>query len=123
MAKFYVTTSIAYTNAAPHIGYAMELIQADVLARYHRAQGDEVWLLTGTDEHGNKNKQAAVAAGKSPQAYVDEVSLKFKALAEQLTVSIDQFIRTTDPAHKAASQALWNACAKDIYKKPYEGWY
>jgi methionyl-tRNA synthetase len=123
MPKFYVTTSIAYTNAAPHIGYAMELIQADVLARYHRAQGDEVWFLTGTDEHGNKNKRAAEAAGKSPQAYVDEVSQQFKELAGQLTVSIDQFIRTTDPHHHAASQALWNACIKDIYKKDYEGWY
>jgi methionyl-tRNA synthetase len=123
MPKFYVTTSIAYTNAAPHIGYAMELIQADVLARHHRAQGDQVWFLTGTDEHGNKNKQAAEAAGKTPQAYVDEISQQFKGLAETLTVSIDQFIRTTAPSHHAASQALWLATKKDIYKKDYEGWY
>src|SRR5260221_3119796 len=122
MAKFYVTTSIAYTNGGPHIGYAMEIVQADVLARYHRQKGDQVWFLTGTDEHGSKNKQAAEAAGKSPQAYVDEVSQQFKALAKTLTISNDQFIRTTDPKHKQASQALWKACAKDIYKKPYEGW-
>ncbi|HEY2003679.1 MAG TPA: methionine--tRNA ligase [Candidatus Saccharimonadia bacterium] len=123
MPKFYITTSIAYTNAAPHIGYAMELIQADVLARYHRAQGDQVWFLTGTDEHGNKNKQAAEAAGKTPQGYVDDISKQFKDLATTLNVSIDQFIRTTDPKHKEAAQALWAACKKDIYKKDYEGWY
>ncbi len=123
MAKFYVTTSIAYTNGAPHIGYAMELIQADVLARYHRQKGDEVWFLTGTDEHGAKIHRAAEAAGQTPQAYVDKVSQGFRDLMGQLEVSNDQFIRTTDPAHKKAAQALWKACVKDIYKKPYEGWY
>jgi methionyl-tRNA synthetase len=123
MAKFYVTTSIAYTNAAPHIGYAMELVQADVLARYHRQRGEQVWFLTGTDEHGNKNKQAAEAKGLAPQAYVDQISEKFRELAKTLNVSNDQFIRTTEPHHKSASQALWLACKKDIYKKPYEGWY
>ncbi len=123
MAKFYVTTSIAYTNAAPHIGYAMELIQADVLARYHRQRGDQVWFLTGTDENGNKNKQAAEAAGLTPQDYVDEVSKHFKDLTGEINVSVDQFIRTTDPKHKAAAQALWAATKKDIYKQPYEGWY
>lgn len=123
MPKFYVTTSIAYTNAAPHIGYAMELVQGDVLARYHRQNGDRVWYLTGTDEHGNKNKQAAEAAGLAPQVYVDEISQQFKALAGTLNVSVDQFIRTTDPKHKAAAQALWIACKHDIYKKDYEGWY
>jgi methionyl-tRNA synthetase len=123
MAKFYVTTSIAYINAAPHIGYAMELVQADVLARYHRQKGDQVWFLTGTDEHGIKNKQAAVAAGKTPQEYADGMSKLFKDLGATLGTSADQFIRTTDPKHHTASQALWKACAKDIYKKPYEGWY
>jgi methionyl-tRNA synthetase len=123
MSKFYITTSIAYTNAPPHIGYAMELTQGDVLARYHRQKGDQVWFLTGTDEHGQKNKQAAEAAGKTPQVYVDGISETFKALATQMNVSIDQFIRTTDPKHKVASQALWEACKKDIYKQPYEGWY
>jgi len=123
MPKFYVTTSIAYSNAAPHIGYAMELIQGDVLARYHRQNGDDVWYLTGTDEHGTKIKRAAEAAGQEPQAYVDGMSVLFKDLATALNVSTNQFIRTSDPAHKAASQALWKACAKDIYKAEYEGWY
>jgi methionyl-tRNA synthetase len=123
MAKFYVTTSIAYTNAVPHIGYAMELIQGDVLARYNRQQGNEVWYLTGTDEHGTKNKQAAEAAGKEPQAYVDEMSEHFKKLAVTLDVATDQFIRTSNPDHKKACQALWKACEKDIYKADYEGWY
>ena len=123
MPKFYVTTSIAYTNAPPHIGYAMELTQGDVLARYHRQKGDQVWYLTGTDEHGSKNKQAAEAAGKTPQEYVDGISQTFRDLATALNVSVDQFIRTTDPKHKAAAQALWTACKKDIYKKDYEGWY
>jgi methionyl-tRNA synthetase len=123
MAKFYITTSIAYANAAPHIGYAMELIQGDVLARYHRQKGDDVWYLTGTDEHGTKIKRAAEEAGKEPQAYVDQMSTGFKQLATTLDVSTDQFIRTSDPEHKKASQLLWKACAHDIYKSSYEGWY
>jgi methionyl-tRNA synthetase len=123
MAKFYVTTSIAYINAAPHLGHAMEFLQGDVLARYHRQRGDQVWFLTGTDEHGIKNKKAAEASGKTPQAYADDTSKLFSDLATALNVSADQFIRTTDPKHKLAAQALWAATKKDIYKKPYEGWY
>ncbi len=123
MAKFYITTSIAYTNAQPHIGYAMELIQADVLARHHRQRGDEVWFLTGTDEHGTKIKRSADEAGKTPQQYTDEVSETFKALTKTLGISNDQFIRTTNADHKKAAGALWKACAKDIYKADYEGWY
>ncbi len=123
MSKFYITTSIVYTNAAPHIGYAMELFQADVLARYHRQKGDDVWFLTGTDEHGTKIKRAAEAAGKEPQAYVDEMSKVYKALTKTLNISNNQFIRTTDPEHEKACQALWKACEKDIYKHEYEGWY
>jgi methionyl-tRNA synthetase len=123
MAKFYITTSIAYSNAAPHIGFAMELIQGDVLARYHRQQGDDVWYLTGTDEHGTKIKRAAEEAGKEPQAYVDAMGEVFKGLTTALNVSTNQFIRTTDPAHKKAAEHFWKACAKDIYKGPYEGWY
>src|SRR6266550_876917 len=107
MAKFYLTTSIVYTNAVPHIGYAMELIQADVLARYHRQKGDDVWFLTGTDEHGTKIKRAAVAAGKAPQAYVDEMSQVYKDLTKTLSISNNQFVRTTDAAHQKACQALW----------------
>ncbi|HUD11486.1 MAG TPA: methionine--tRNA ligase [Candidatus Saccharimonadia bacterium] len=123
MAKFYVTTASAYTNGPPHIGYAMELIQGDVLARYHRQIGDEVWYVTGTDEHGTKNKRSAEEAGKSPKQYVDEMSQLFRDLAAALKVTTDQFVRSTDPAHEKAAQALWKACEKDIYKAKYEGWY
>jgi methionyl-tRNA synthetase len=123
MAKYYVTTSIVYTNAAPHIGYAMELIQADVLARYHRQAGDDVWLLTGTDEHGTKIQRAAEAANKTPQTYVDEMSATYQQLTKTLNISNNQFIRTTHPDHKKAAQALWKICAHDIYKADYEGWY
>jgi methionyl-tRNA synthetase len=121
--KFYITTSIVYTNAAPHIGYAMELIQADALARYHRQKGDDVWFLTGTDEHGTKIKRAAEAAGQAPQAYVDGMAQVYTDLTKTLNLSHNQFIRTTDPAHEKACQALWKACEKDIYKSEYEGWY
>lgn len=123
MAKFYVTTSIAYTNGPPHIGYAMELIQADVLARYHRQQGDDVWFATGTDEHGQKVAQAAADEKLEPQQYVDKVSKAFQDLAPLLDVSNDDFVRTTQPAHIKAAQAFWKLCEADIYKKEYEGWY
>lgn len=123
MSKFYVTTSIAYTNSTPHIGYAMELIQADVLARYHRQRGDDVWFLTGTDEHGAKIDRAAEAAGKTPQLFVDELSQAFRDLKSILNLSNDQFIRTTDPEHKKAAQTLWKACQADIYQAEYEGNY
>lgn len=123
MAKFYITTSIVYTNATPHIGYAMELMQADAMARYHRQKGEEVRFLTGTDEHGTKIKRAAEAAGQTPQAYVDHMSQTYADLTKTLGISNDQFIRTSDKDHKAAAQALWKACAKDIYKAQYEGWY
>lgn len=123
MAKFYVTTASAYTNGPPHIGYAMELIQGDVLARYHRQKGDDVWYVTGTDEHGTKIKRAAEEAGKTPKQYTDEVSQLFRDLAPQLNVATDQFVRSTDAGHEKVAQALWKACAKDIYKAKYEGWY
>ncbi|MBW4061103.1 methionine--tRNA ligase [Candidatus Saccharibacteria bacterium] len=121
--KFYVTTASAYTNAGPHIGYAMELIQGDVMARYRRQQGDDVRYVTGTDEHGTKIKRSADAAGKTPKAFTDEVSQLFRDLAPALNVSTDQFVRSTDPAHEKTAQALWKACAEDIYKASYEGWY
>lgn len=123
MDKFYLTTSIAYANAAPHIGYAMELIQGDVIARYHREKGTTVHFLTGTDEHGTKIVRAAEAAGATPAAYVDDMNQAFSGLAKTLNISIDQFIRTTDASHQKAAQALWQACAKDIYKANYQGYY
>jgi methionyl-tRNA synthetase len=123
MSKFYVTTASAYTNGPPHIGYAMELIQGDVLARYHRQRGDDVWYVTGTDEHGTKNKRSAEEAGKTPKEYVDGISQLFRDIAPALSVNTNQFVRSTDPSHEKAAQSLWKACAKDIYKASYEGWY
>lgn len=121
--KFYLTTSIPYVNAMPHIGFAMELLQADVVARYHRQKGAEVFFLTGTDEHGLKIARAAAEAGKSPADYIEPIKDGFKDLAKLVNASPDQFIRTTDPEHKKAVQALWKSCEHDIYKKTYEGWY
>jgi methionyl-tRNA synthetase len=123
MSKFFITTSIAYTNAPPHIGYAMELVQGDVLARLHRGRQDEVWYLTGTDEHGVKIARAAEEAKLTPQLYVDNMSEQFRDLCVMLNITNDQFIRTSDASHKKAAQALWKACAKDIYKASYKGWY
>ena len=124
--KFYITTSIAYTNAEPHIGYALELIQADVLARYHRLKGEETWFLTGTDEHGIKIARAAEANHKDPKEFVDELALKFEALPAALNVTNDDFIRTTDQTrHWPAAQKLWEILQAngDLYKKDYEGLY
>jgi methionyl-tRNA synthetase len=123
MNKYYVCSAIAYTNAAPHLGHALEMLQTDAIARYHRQKGDDTWALIGTDENGSKNDRTAAAAGKAPQAFVDEISQLFRKLAQDLNISNDDFIRTTEPRHKKAAQALWMACKKDIYKKPYEGWY
>lgn len=123
ISKFYVTTSIAYANAKPHIGYAMELIQADTLARYYKSLGREAYFLTGTDEHGQKLYDAAKKEGKQPQVYVDELSETFRSLTKILELSNNDFVRTTDPNHKKAAQKLWLACQKDIYKDKYSGLY
>ena len=126
MKKFYITTSIPYTNAPPHIGFALEIIQADVLARYLRFQGRDVFFLTGTDEHGLKTLKAAEAVGKSAEDFADEVSGKFKKLAEVLNISNNDFIRTTDEKrHKPTVYKLWEKYIKngDIYKKKYKGFY
>lgn len=124
--KFYITTSIAYTNASPHIGFALESIQADVLARYYRSQGTDVYFLTGTDEHGSKIAQAAEAKGKTAKEFVDAISGEFKDLKKVLDLSWDDFIRTSDKKqHWPAVHAIWNKLAEqgDIYKKTYEGLY
>jgi methionyl-tRNA synthetase len=123
VSKFYVTTPIYYVNDQPHIGHAYTTTIADVLARYHRQHGDTVRFVTGTDEHGQKIAQAAEAAKKDPQAFADYYSQTFRNLGPLLNLSNDIFIRTTDAAHKKASEAMWKACEKDIYKKEYEGWY
>ncbi|MBU6388985.1 methionine--tRNA ligase [Patescibacteria group bacterium] len=125
MKPFYLTTSIVYPNANPHIGYALELVQADFLARYYRDQGRELYFLTGVDEHGLKLQRAAEAEGKTPRAFVDDKATVFRRLLEVLDISSDRFIRTTDPDHEAMAQAIWRACAAngDIYKKKYRAWY
>ena len=124
--KFYITTSIAYANAAPHIGFAMEACQADVLARYHRMKSDDVFFLSGTDENGSKIKKTALENKIEPQKFVDENSAKFQLLLDTLNISNNDFIRTTDQVrHWPAAQKIWNELVKtgDIYKSNYEGYY
>lgn len=124
--KFYITTSIPYVNAAPHIGFALEAIQADVLARYHRNKGEDTFFLTGVDEHGVKIVRAAEAAGKAPQEFVDEISEKFRMLKTTLNLSMDDFIRTSDrERHWPGAQKLWLKLteAGKVYKKKYRGFY
>jgi len=121
---FYVTTSIPYVNAEPHIGFAMELLQADVLARYARQQGQEVIFSTGTDEHGGKIAEKAAEKGVKPQEFADTISKAFRDMTTLLTVSNDRFIRTTDKAHEQRAQLIWKGLNKDdVYKGKYVGWY
>ena len=121
----YITTTLPYVNADPHVGFALELVQADALARYWRFMGHEVFFNTGTDEHGQKIAQKADEAGESRQTYVDHFAGQFARLKESLNLSNDAFIRTTDEKHVAAAQEIWRRCdAKgDIYKKKYTGLY
>ena len=124
--KFYITTSIPYTNASPHVGFALEAIQADVLARYNRQLGKDVFFLTGTDEHGIKTLRVARELGRDPKDFADEVSGKFRDLTKILNISNDDFIRTTDEIkHKPAVEKLWKKldASGDIYKKKYKGYY
>lgn len=123
---WYLTTAIPYVNAAPHIGFALELIQADVLARYRRGQGYAVRLQAGSDENSLKNLRAAEAAGRDPRALVAENAERFRALGPALNLSVDDFIRTSsEPRHRSGVERLWSACAAngDIYKKAYNGLY
>ena len=121
----YVTTPLYYVNAAPHIGHSYTEVAADCLARYHRLKGEEVFLLTGTDEHGQKIAQAAAAAGKSPQAFADDVVGHFVALWKTLNISYDDFIRTTQPRHVKAVQAILGKlhAAGKLKRAAYQGWY
>lgn len=121
--NFYVTTSIPYVNADPHVGFGMELIAADVLARAARQKGQTTIFSTGADEHGTKIAEKALAAGIKPQAFVDEISQKFRDLGTLLNVSNDRFIRTTDKPHEQRAQLIWKALEHDIYKSSYTGWY
>jgi len=121
--NFYVTTSIPYVNADPHVGFGMELIAADVLARAARQKGQTTIFSTGADEHGTKIAEKALAAGIKPQDFVDDISQKFRDLGTLLNVSNDRFIRTTDKPHEQRAQLIWKALEKDIYKSSYTGWY
>ncbi len=125
LSKFYLTTPLYYVNAKPHIGHAYTEIAADVLARYHRAQGKEVLFLTGTDEHGQKIERAAKEAGMEPQAFTDQISETFRDLWKVLNIESFEFIRTTEPRHIQAVQAVWKEleAKKQIYKSAYSGWY
>ena len=122
---FYVTTPIYYVNGAPHIGHANTSVAADALARWKRLDGFDVLFLTGTDEHGQKVEKAASDAGMDPQAFTDQVSAQFQAMGTLMGLSNDQFIRTTEPRHHAASQALWTRLVErgEIYLGQYDGWY
>jgi len=122
--RFYVTTAIPYVNAAPHIGFALEIVQADVIARYHRLIGDDTFFLTGTDENALKNVQSAEKAGLPVKEFVDQNSQRFEDLKGTLNLSFDDFIRTTEERHIRGAQKLWQACdPDDIYKKEYRGLY
>lgn len=120
--KYYITTTLPYVNAKPHIGFALEIVQADALARYHRLKGDEVIFNTGTDEHGQKIYEKALEEGKEPKAYVDEYAAKFDALKSALNLSYTNFIQTSDPSHETAAQEFWKRCEArgDIYKARYQ---
>jgi methionyl-tRNA synthetase len=122
---FYITTAIAYPNGRPHIGHAYEAIATDAIARFQRMMGRETFFLTGTDEHGLKMAQTARDRGVETRALADEMSGYFQEMDERLNISFDRFIRTTEPAHHAASQAIWKAmeASGDLYLGRYEGWY
>ncbi len=123
--KYYITTPIYYANGAPHIGHAYTSVAADVLARWMRLEGREVFFLTGIDEHGQKIAKAAAAAGQDPQAFVDGMTADFRDMTARMGCSNDDFIHTTEPRHKRGATALWQALADkgEIYLGEYEGWY
>src|ERR1700761_4863135 len=121
----YITTPIYYVNGEPHIGHAYTSIAADVMARFKRLDGYDVFFLTGTDEHGQKVEQAAAAAGVDPQTWVDGISANFRAMTDAMGVAYDDWIRTTEPRHKVSCAELWRRIEKsgDLYLGHYEGWY
>ncbi len=123
--RFYITTPIFYPNGVPHIGHAYNVLATDVIARFHRLDGNDVYFLTGTDEHGLKMQQTAIAQGLTPRELADRNSQRFRDLVAALNCSNDDFIRTTEPRHYRASQELWRRmdAAGDIYLDRYSGWY
>src|SRR5438445_4522266 len=125
--KFYLTTPIYYVNARPHIGHAYTTIAADVIARRQRLLlgKENVWFLTGSDEHGQKVQRSAAAAGIPPQQFTDEVSATFRALWDRMGITYSDFIRTTEPRHKIGVQKLWRELESRgaIYLDSYTGAY
>ncbi len=123
--RFYVTTPIYYMNALPHLGHAYSTVLCDVMARYHRLWGDDTYFLTGSDEHGDKIAQAALVAGESPQAFVDRLSLAFRATWQKLEIANDDFLRTTEPRHACIVQGILQEIYDrgDIYFGSYGGQY
>src|SRR4028119_587201 len=123
--RFYLTTAIDYTNGAPHIGHAYEKVLADVIARYHRLKGDDVFFLTGVDQHGQKVQQSAEKEGLDPQQFVDALTGKFIALWDKLDVRYDRWAATTDELHKTCVrrllQQLWDE--GQLYKDKRSGYY
>jgi methionyl-tRNA synthetase len=124
MTATYITTTIPYVNARPHIGHALELVQADVLARYRRGRGERVRLQSGTDDNSLKNVLAAEAAGTGVREFVDRNADAFAALGGALSLTVDDFIRTSrDPRHRPGVERFWRACAADLYRRRYQGLY
>jgi methionyl-tRNA synthetase len=125
MNPFYITTPIYYINAQPHIGHAYTTMVADAIARSRRLLGDDVFFLTGTDEHGQKVERAAQKAGLKTEIFAEQIAASFRQMCRDLNISNNDFIRTTEPRHHRASQELWRRVAAngDIYKGDYEGWY
>lgn len=122
---YYLTTAIPYANASPHIGFALEILYADVAARYQRLLGQEVYFITGTDEHGQKMLKTAKEAGQTVENFASERSAEFQNLADQWNITNTDFIRTTEPRHVERAKKFWEAVFKngDIYKKKYNGLY
>lgn len=124
MKKFYIATAIPYVNAAPHIGHALDYSLADVVARYHKQAGYDVFFEVGTDEHGTKIAEKAKEAGKTPKQFVDDIVPEWQVFLKKLNVDYTAFVRTTDPNHEKTAQHVWQQLAeKYIYKGEYEGWY
>jgi len=123
--RFYITTAIDYVNGQPHLGHAYEKVVADAIARARRSLGQEVFYLTGLDEHGQKVQQAALAEGKSPQAYCDELAAVWKRFAARLDLTNDDFVRTTEARHKQVVQAILAKlhAGGHFYKEAYSGFY
>ncbi len=123
--KFYITTAISYPNGAPHIGHAYEAIATDVIARFERCDGRDVYFLTGTDEHGLKMQQTAAEEGVTPRQLAERNTARFKDMVAALNLSHDDFIRTSEPRHYASSEEIWRRMAAngDVYIDKYAGWY